>query len=226
MARLLRSVTDVDVGRVQAYWRKFLEGNLPALHERTMICARVCRQLWTAHDAWISTVQPTIAHEAQPVLLKINNEHQALGVRLAKAELVLATSDDVSATWMGATLPLGILPGSIVVGLTSIGNQLRWLTATPDVVIVLDDGTKIDLGTFATAPGALSWWDTAAQQAAKDLEPMVEATKNAVDGALELAGDALRVVKGVVKGAAELVEGAGGLVTVGLGLGALYLLKK
>lgn len=225
MAKLLQHVGDVDVGHVLVYWRKFLEADLPGLHARTLICARVCRQMWEAHDAWISLSQPKVAHEAQPQLLAINKEHQKLGVRLAKAELVLDTTTDVSAVWMSAALPLAFLPGSIVVGLTSIGNQLRWLTTAPDVVIEVN-GTMITLATMATAAGTTAWWDTAAQATAETLEPVGEVVSKAISGSLETAGAALEAVKGVVKGAAQLIKAGPGLATLGIALGVIYVIKR
>lgn len=224
MAKVLHAVHQIDVAEVSAFWRAYLKGTA-ALHTRSLIVANVYRDLWLAHDAWITTMQPTLAHEAQATLRGINKGHQALGIELAKVEAALATlSDapgDVSAVWLGVAMPLAYSPGAITVGITSIGNQLRMLSAPPEIVIEID-GTSIHLMQMATAAGAVAWVDLAAQRYAQKIEPVAAAVGEVISDGLAAGAAAVKTIKNLAESAADA---AGWVVPVAIGVG-LYVIAK
>lgn len=224
MAKVLRSVFETSIPTVIKYWRVFLAG-LEELHPRLEIAAGVARAQWLVNDAWIQTVQPTLAHEAQPTLLAINKDHQATGVQLAQAEATLAaTSDtpgDISAVW-AAAMVLAFMPFPVVAQLATHQNQLRWLTEVPDVSIQLDSGQVIPLGQFATAAGSLAWYDTQIQNVGAG----VEITGAALSSAAAAAGEVLSAAVEVVKAAAKAAGGLAGAWPLILGGYVLYKVKK
>jgi len=226
--------------QVTAYWRAFVGKPLPLPTDdtewtaRVRLCELAAREAYEALDSWIAALAGGLDHYQKLALAKVVPHLARVGALLDAVKLQTEGTSDRAALWVGAVLPLTVMPGSAWDGITSVRNQLLQIAAPPAETIITSSHNADWLPDWGAPSWPADWfqrklaevWSAAEHAAPGEPPSAADVTQATLDGAVAAAvaaydatvaaaGKAAGAVGSAAKAAAWPVAGVAAAVGIG-----------
>lgn len=221
--------------QVVKYWRAFL-----GTPDSEGWGAKLRRAVGTAivafevEDHWRAKMLPGLDQYQRRALKAVLRQLDQQEQRLRGIETTLNATDDVSALWAGAALPLVYAPGSVIDNLASIRNQLLELGAPPDATVITSDKNSHALQPWGAPGWPADWfqrtvsqvWTQAEKSAPGEPSTAADISEDALASAQQAAAAAWEATKEAAGAAAEAAGSTVELLPWAIAAGVVLYISK